>query len=299
MNVHHLQLFFYVAKYEGITSAVRKMPYGIQQPAVSGQLLQLEESLGVKLFNRRPFAMTKAGEELYDFIYPFFSKLPQIESQLKGEESNTLRIAASATTLKTHLPIVLGVLKREIPDLKLSLNHVEPSEIMPLLQAEEIDLALTVVSNAPDEHFKWKSMLSLPVCLIVPEAMKVQKFEDLLELDEYEKGQVITPDLVGLRDEDVLAKSFSKFCEKKNIQWESSVKLDSLEVIQDYVLEGFGIGLGLDIPGRKLAKGLRSIRIPDFPPLELGVLYQGKLKPIATQFLSKAEEAASVITAAL
>jgi DNA-binding transcriptional LysR family regulator len=53
MNVHHLELFYYVAKHEGITEAVRKMPWGIQQPAVSGQILQLENSLGVKLFQRR------------------------------------------------------------------------------------------------------------------------------------------------------------------------------------------------------------------------------------------------------
>ena len=61
MNIHHLELFYYVAKFEGITAAVRKMPYGIQQPAVSGQILQLERDLGVKLFNRRPFALTPAG----------------------------------------------------------------------------------------------------------------------------------------------------------------------------------------------------------------------------------------------
>ena len=47
MNIHHLELFYFVAKFEGITAAVRKMPYGIQQPAVSGQILQLEEKLGV------------------------------------------------------------------------------------------------------------------------------------------------------------------------------------------------------------------------------------------------------------
>ena len=49
-KIHHLELFFYVAKHEGITPAVRHMPYGIQQPAVSGQVLQLERDLGVKLF---------------------------------------------------------------------------------------------------------------------------------------------------------------------------------------------------------------------------------------------------------
>ncbi|MDB4730985.1 LysR family transcriptional regulator, partial [Akkermansiaceae bacterium] len=107
MNIHHLELFYYVAKFEGITAAVRKMPYGIQQPAVSGQILQLEEQLGVKLFNRRPFALTPSGDELYDFIYPFFSRLADVEERLRGEESRHLRLAASASTLRNHLPDVL------------------------------------------------------------------------------------------------------------------------------------------------------------------------------------------------
>ena len=37
MNVHHLELFYYVARHGGISQAVRHIPYGIQQPAVSGQ----------------------------------------------------------------------------------------------------------------------------------------------------------------------------------------------------------------------------------------------------------------------
>ena len=41
MNVHHLELFYYVAKHGGISQAVRNIPYGIQQPAVSGQVLAL------------------------------------------------------------------------------------------------------------------------------------------------------------------------------------------------------------------------------------------------------------------
>lgn len=71
MNVHHLELFYYVARHGGIMEAVRNMPYGIQQPAVSGQLLQLESHLGVKLFRRRPFELLPAGTELYEFIRPF------------------------------------------------------------------------------------------------------------------------------------------------------------------------------------------------------------------------------------
>jgi hypothetical protein len=58
MNIHHLELFYFVAKHGGIAAAVRNIPYGIQQPAVSGQIAKLEESLGTKLFQRRLFALS-------------------------------------------------------------------------------------------------------------------------------------------------------------------------------------------------------------------------------------------------
>ena len=45
MNIHHLELFYYVARYRGISRAVRNTPYGIQQPAVSSQILLLEQDL--------------------------------------------------------------------------------------------------------------------------------------------------------------------------------------------------------------------------------------------------------------
>ena len=72
MNIHHLELFYYVVKHEGITSAARNMPYGIQQAAISGQIAQLEEFLGVILFQRRPFLLTPPGVKLYTFLKPFF-----------------------------------------------------------------------------------------------------------------------------------------------------------------------------------------------------------------------------------
>ena len=95
MNIHHLELFFYVARFGGIAEAVRNMPYGIQQPAVSAQVIQLEECLGLTLFHRRPFALTPAGEKLYRFIEPlkanikfpvflfqFGAKLPYVAARI-------------------------------------------------------------------------------------------------------------------------------------------------------------------------------------------------------------------------
>src|SRR6266704_594481 len=97
MNIHHLELFYYVARHGGITEAVRNIPYGIQQPAVSGQVAQLEEHLGVTLFQRRPFSLTPAGEKLFKFIQPFFSNLEAIASDLQGGKVRHIRIGASTT----------------------------------------------------------------------------------------------------------------------------------------------------------------------------------------------------------
>src|SRR6059036_412321 len=97
MNIHHLELFYYVARHKGITAAVRNIPYGIQQPAVSGQVAQLEEFLGVTLFQRRPFALTPEGEKLYRFVEPFFGKVDAIGGELSGGETRQLRIGASST----------------------------------------------------------------------------------------------------------------------------------------------------------------------------------------------------------
>ena len=55
MNVHHLELFYYVAKHGGIMPAVRNIPYGIQQPAVSAQVAQLEGFYPAEAYHQNYF----------------------------------------------------------------------------------------------------------------------------------------------------------------------------------------------------------------------------------------------------
>src|SRR6516162_7664927 len=129
MNIHHLELFYYVARFGGISEAVRNIPYGIQQPAVSGQVAQLEEYLGVTLFQRRPFALSPAGEKLYKFIHPFFSNLDAIASELQGGEPRHIRIGASTIVLRDHLPEFFQNVRKKYPHLKISLREGYQAEI--------------------------------------------------------------------------------------------------------------------------------------------------------------------------
>src|SRR3974377_1264806 len=168
MNIHHLELFYYVARHGGIMEAVRNIPYGIQQPAVSGQVGQLEEFLGVTLFQRRPFALTPAGEKLYRFISPFFSNLDTVASELQGGKERQIRIGASTIVLRDHLPELFKNVRKRYPKLKLSLREGHQAEPETLLQAEELDLAVTLIEKKSGPGIRSISLVQLPLALLVP-----------------------------------------------------------------------------------------------------------------------------------
>ncbi|MFT5882056.1 MAG: DNA-binding transcriptional LysR family regulator [Crocinitomicaceae bacterium] len=289
MNVHHLELFYYVAKYEGITAAVRKMPYGIQQPAVSGQILQLEDELGVKLFNRRPFALTAAGEMLYDFAYPFFAGLSNVEERLKGEDSKHLRISASASVLGNHLPQVLENLKLKTPELKLTLKEVAPSDVYNQLTTQQADIALTVLHGRLDEGLRSIDLMTIPLVLLVPSTCKVNSLDDLLREGENGRFESKLP-LVGLPPHEALSQIFQDGLDKLNVDWQPSMEVNALDVIQIYVSRGFGAGIGVAIPGVDPIAGVDVIHLDDFSPLVVGGVYQGKMKPIVQDFLKITHE---------
>ena len=95
MNPHHLKLFYYVAKAGGVSRAVRQIPYGIQQPSISAQVNALERDLGVALYERRPFKLTAAGETLFKFVEPFFSRITEV----RGLPSDRVLLSRSSSVL--------------------------------------------------------------------------------------------------------------------------------------------------------------------------------------------------------
>jgi len=280
-NVHHLELFYYVATFGGITPAVRKMPYGIQQPAVSSQMLQLERELGVKLFNRRPFALTPAGSELHEFISPFFSGLPDMAAKLRGEESTHLRLAASGSVLANHIPDVLETIKRKVPSLRLTLQEaVKPSEIELLLANQEIDFAISTLQKSTSSTIKTLELLRLPLILITPNNDKIKGFSAITK----KSGDRIDKPLISLSSEHEINTIFQDELVKRKLIWNPTVEVTSLDLVSRYTKCGYGYGLTIDAPGIKIPAGLRKIALRGFPALRLGLMFQGKLKPIAENF---------------
>src|SRR4051812_93406 len=109
------------------------MPYGIQQPAISGQLSQLEKTLGVRLFDRRPFELSPAGAKLFSEIEPFFAGLGDLPAYVRGHAPHRLRLAAPGRILRDYLPTILASYKRRYPDMELTLHDVNQASAEDLL----------------------------------------------------------------------------------------------------------------------------------------------------------------------
>ena len=281
MNIHHLELFYYVARHGGITEAVRNIPYGIQQPAVSGQVAQLEEYLGVTLFQRRPFALTPAGERLYGFIQPFFSNLDQMAVELQGGEARQIRIGASTVVLRDHLPALFQDVRKKFPRLKITLREGYQRELEALLQKEELDLAVTLIEKKSPPGIHSLALLELPLVLLVDRKSPVTAAAQLWERDKIE-----TP-LLCLPSAEAVCRNFQQGLARLEVDWFPSMEMSSIDLIETYVAAGFGIGLSVQVPKARMSPNLRVVALPDFAPVILGALWRGKTSALLQAFLDE------------
>jgi DNA-binding transcriptional LysR family regulator len=281
MNIHHLELFYYVARHGGIAGAVRNMPYGIQQPAVSGQIAQLEEHLGTTLFQRRPFELSPAGERLYQFIEPFFSRVDAVAGEIQGGTIRQIRIGSSDIIFRDHLPELLQAVRRKFPKMKAALREGYQPDLESMLQKQEIDIAITLIETKPPAGIHAEPLLELPLALLVPAGSPYATAEDLWKLDKIEEP------LICLPATEAVCRNFQKGLARLRIDWFPGVEVSSLDLIASYVSNGFGIGLTLSIPGTKMSPKVRPLGLPGFAPVTIGALWQGRPTPVVKLLLEE------------
>jgi DNA-binding transcriptional LysR family regulator len=281
MNIHHLELFYYVARYGGIMPAVRNIPYGIQQPAVSAQVAQLEEFLGVTLFQRRPFALTPEGEKLYKFIGSFFSNLEDMATELQGGQARHIRIGASMIVLRDHVPDLLQSVRKKFPGLKVSLREGYRAQLENLLLQNEIDLAVTLIEKKAPATFHTLTLLELPMVLLVEKNSSITTAHQLWQRDR------IQEQLICLPPGEALTKSFLQRLSELDVDWFPSIEASSVDLVEIFVTRGLGIGMSVQVPNKTLSPGVRAIPLPDFPPAIIGAMWRGRTTPLLQAFLDE------------
>ena len=291
MNIHHLELFYYVAKHGGISEAVRNMPYGIQQPAISGQVIQLEEFLGVTLFQRRPFALTPAGRELYEFIKPFFENLGPMSEKVRGGVAQHLRIAASEIVLRDHLPSILQALRQQFPKLKVTLREGYDPEVIAWLEQQEIDVSIGLLGTKPPPSIRALPLFKLPLVLLVPKRSKLKTAAELWQRDRIEETLITVP------SNEPICRAFQDGLAKLKVDWFSGIEVSTVEMVQTYVAHGYGIGVTVGVPKKNYHPQVRALRLDGFPMPTFGVLWQGRRTVLLDALFKTLESATRMLMA--
>ena len=270
MNIHHLELFYYVAQHGGISRAVRHIPYGIQQPAVSSQMLLLEEDLGTRLFERSPFRLTEEGRKLFAFVCPFFDNLDAVAARLRKQAVPLLRIGTSELVLREYLPPIMQLLHQKHPQVRLSLQSGFTSQLEAWLQDRQIDLAITPLEKRPPARLRCLRLMRVPLVLLVH---RKSKYKSAAEL--WAQGRIEEP-LITLPTVEIISRLFKKGLQRRRIEWPPAIEASSLELITQYVANGDGIGVSVNLPGVSRHPQVRILPLEGFDPVEVAALWHGE-----------------------
>ena len=119
----------------------------VSQPSLSAQLAQVEEALGVRLFerNRRRVLATSAGKELVERARRLLVEaddLAQAAQQLGDPLAGTLRVGVIPTISPYLLPSITPRLKKQFPALTLAWIEDKTSTLVSRLDGGTLDAAL-------------------------------------------------------------------------------------------------------------------------------------------------------------
>lgn len=152
MNLRHLEAFVRVADLGGFTRAAQALY--LTQPTVSGQVKELEQELGVALFDRlaRAVEPTEAGRLLLPearHILEARDRLLERAAAYRGLLWGRLRVDASTIPGEYLLPSLLAGFKKAHPAVRVSLRVHDSAEVVERIRSGDGDIG--VVGSRDDE----------------------------------------------------------------------------------------------------------------------------------------------------
>ncbi|MFM8439916.1 MAG: LysR family transcriptional regulator [Acidobacteriota bacterium] len=145
MEIRQLKAFIAIAETKTFTAGAKRM--NVTQAAISMQIRQLEQEVGVPLFVRTPrkAVLTEAGEHLIgrarNILREHDAAVAEI-AELAGSEHGRLRIgSASAAFSIEQLPVILEKLKKKFSNAEISVSSGTSQALVEKIIHGEIDVA--------------------------------------------------------------------------------------------------------------------------------------------------------------
>ena len=146
MELRHLRYFITVAQEQSFTRAAEKL--FTAQPSLSQQIKDLEQEVGVNLFERssRKIQLTDEGKVFLIYAEKALenAKLAVASArQVAQQKNNQIHIGFLNVAELKVMPHILAKLKKTMPDLKIHLHSLFCLEQLQRLKNAELDLSIT------------------------------------------------------------------------------------------------------------------------------------------------------------
>ena len=261
LTFRQLETFATVARLGSFSRAAEALH--LTQPAVSIQVRQITESIGLPLFEQsgREIRLTAAGQELLRTARELDDSWNRFESAvdaLKGLKKGRLRVAL-VTTAKYFLPRMLGAFCQRYPDIEIELEVANRARIIERLRANEDDLY--IMSFPPEElDVVATPFLDNPLVVVAPAAYPLPAGP--LSLAD------LAPHPFLLRETGSgTRKAVDRHLAANGLTLKVKLALGSNEAIRDLVASGMGLAiLSRHALGAEPAEhGVRLLDVEGFP----------------------------------
>lgn len=235
MNLKHLNTFLILSNEKSFTKTAARL--GQSQSGITMQIRALEESLGVRLFERigKSVALTFEGERLL----PYAKKMLALSKEIDTLYVNSGKLTIGATeAIASYL--LMDILKEYTaihPETKISLKILNGRDYCHMLENGEIDLAIVL-----DLPIKNKSLQVLQkrkeTILLVSASMHTLSGHTHILPDDFKEHALLLPSQTCI---------YRQLLEQKlhaeGIPLNIALESDSLFVIKESSLCGIGLGL--------------------------------------------------------
>lgn len=242
MNIRQLRYISAVARHGLNVSATAESLY-TSQPGVSKQIRQLEDELGVQIFERNGRQLTRitpAGKaiiELADRALIEVDTIRQAALEFSDPTLGKLSIAASHTQARYALPPVIKRFVKKYPRVSIQLHQGTPLQIAELAMEGKVDLAIATEAL---EHFE--ELVMLP-CYRWHRAVVVPRGHPLcdvrpLTLEALAEHPLATY-VFGFTGRSQLDAAFKQ----RGIEPKIAFTATDADIIKTYVRAGIGVGI--------------------------------------------------------
>lgn len=238
ISLRQLQIFEAVVRHMSYTRAAEELH--LTQPAVSMQVRQLEEELGLPLFEKlgRGITLTEAGQELVPYsqgINRSLRELQDVMESLKGVSRGRLSVAV-ASTVNYFAPRLLAAFHRAYPGIALSLDVTNREQLVRLLEANAVDV---VLMGQPPEGVEVESeaFMDNPLVVVAPPDHPLAGRRDIPLARMAEEVFVLREPGSGTRQ------AMDRFFSDQGIAIQRGMQMTRNEAIKQSVRAGLGLSV--------------------------------------------------------